>query len=41
MREPATDKVFSGSIPNLYDTYWVTLTFEPYDKIQVLSREAR
>ncbi|MEP7084854.1 MAG: class I SAM-dependent methyltransferase [Betaproteobacteria bacterium] len=30
MSEPATDKVFSGSIPDLYDTYMVPLIFEPY-----------
>lgn len=30
MSSPATDKVFSGSIPTLYDTYLVPLIFEPY-----------
>jgi ubiquinone/menaquinone biosynthesis C-methylase UbiE len=25
-----TDKVFTGSIPKLYDTYLVPLIFEPY-----------
>ena len=25
-----TDKVFSGSIPKLYETYLVPLIFEPY-----------
>jgi len=27
---PATDKVFTGSIPKLYDTYLVPLIFQPY-----------
>src|SRR5882672_9215450 len=27
---PDTDKVFTGSIPKLYDTYLVPLIFEPY-----------
>jgi ubiquinone/menaquinone biosynthesis C-methylase UbiE len=27
---PATDKVFSGSIPKLYETYLVPLIFQPY-----------
>jgi SAM-dependent methyltransferase len=30
MDSPDTDKVFTGSIPNLYDTYLVPLIFEPY-----------
>ena len=30
MNEPAADKVFSGSIPKLYDTHLVPLIFEPY-----------
>lgn len=30
MTTPDTDKVFSGSIPKLYDTYLVPLLFEPY-----------
>ena len=30
MSSPATDKVFAGSIPKLYDTYLVPLIFEPY-----------
>jgi SAM-dependent methyltransferase len=30
MRSPDTDKVFTGSIPKLYDTYLVPLIFEPY-----------
>jgi SAM-dependent methyltransferase len=30
MGSPDTDKVFSGSIPKLYDTYLVPLIFEPY-----------
>ena len=30
MSGPATDKVFSGSIPKLYDTYLVPLIFQPY-----------
>ena len=30
MSAPATDKVFAGSIPKLYDTYLVPLIFEPY-----------
>ena len=29
MSNPATDKVFSGSIPSLYETYLVPLIFEP------------
>jgi len=27
---PATDKVFTGSIPKLYETYLVPLIFQPY-----------
>ena len=30
MSSPETDKVFSGSIPKLYETYLVPLIFEPY-----------
>ena len=30
MRGPDSDKVFTGSIPKLYDTYLVPLIFEPY-----------
>jgi len=30
MDSPDTDKVFTGSIPKLYDTYLVPLIFEPY-----------
>ena len=30
MGSPDTDKVFTGSIPNLYETYLVPLIFEPY-----------
>jgi SAM-dependent methyltransferase len=30
MRSPDTDKVFSGSMPKLYETYLVPLIFEPY-----------
>jgi len=30
MQGPDTDKVFAGSIPELYDTYLVPLIFEPY-----------
>jgi SAM-dependent methyltransferase len=30
MAGPDTDKVFTGSIPKLYDTYLVPLIFEPY-----------
>jgi SAM-dependent methyltransferase len=30
MSGPDTDKVFSGSIPKLYETYLVPLIFEPY-----------
>ena len=30
MGSPDTDKVFAGSIPQLYDTYLVPLIFEPY-----------
>lgn len=30
MASPNTDKVFTGSIPKLYDTYLVPLIFEPY-----------
>ena len=30
MSEPVTDKVFTGSIPRLYETYLVPLIFEPY-----------
>lgn len=30
MSNPDTDKVFTGSIPNLYETYLVPLIFEPY-----------
>src|SRR5262245_2383633 len=30
MSTPNTDKVFAGSIPNLYETYLVPLIFEPY-----------
>ena len=30
MSEYGTDKVFAGSIPELYDTYLVPLIFEPY-----------
>jgi len=30
MSSPNTDKVFSGSIPKLYETYLVPLIFEPY-----------
>lgn len=30
MSSPDTDKVFSGSIPQLYETYLVPLIFEPY-----------
>jgi len=30
MSSPASDKVFAGSIPKLYETYLVPLIFEPY-----------
>lgn len=30
MSAPASDKVFAGSIPKLYDTYLVPLIFQPY-----------
>jgi len=30
MSSPDTDKVFTGSIPKLYETYLVPLIFEPY-----------
>ena len=30
MSGPASDKVFAGSIPKLYDTYLVPLIFQPY-----------
>ena len=30
LSSPDTDKVFTGSIPELYDTYLVPLIFEPY-----------
>ncbi len=30
MSNPGTDKVFTGSIPKLYETYMVPLIFEPY-----------
>src|SRR5882762_96225 len=30
MASPDTDKVFTGSIPKLYETYLVPLIFEPY-----------
>src|SRR5882672_1104953 len=30
MSNPDIDKVFTGSIPKLYDTYLVPLIFEPY-----------
>ncbi len=30
MSGPATDKVFAGSIPKLYETYLVPLIFQPY-----------
>ena len=30
MSEYGTDKVFTGSIPELYDTYLVPMIFEPY-----------
>jgi methylase of polypeptide subunit release factors len=30
MGRPDTDKIFSGSIPKLYDTLLVPLIFEPY-----------
>ena len=30
LNRPDTDKVFSGSIPKLYETYLVPLIFEPY-----------
>ena len=30
MSSPNTDKVFTGSIPKLYETYLVPLIFEPY-----------
>jgi len=30
MSTPDTDKVFTGSIPKLYETYLVPLIFEPY-----------
>ena len=30
MSHPETDKIFTGSIPRLYDTYLVPLIFEPY-----------
>lgn len=30
MSNPDTDKIFAGSIPELYDTYLVPLIFEPY-----------
>ena len=32
MSVPGTDKVFSGSIPKLYEAYLVPLIFEPYAK---------
>ena len=30
MNSPETDKVFAGSIPELYETYLVPLIFQPY-----------
>ena len=30
MSDYGTDKVFAGSIPELYETYLVPLIFEPY-----------
>src|SRR5947208_73704 len=30
MSNPDTDKMFSGSIPSLYETYLVPLIFQPY-----------
>jgi len=30
MSNPDNDKVFTGSIPKLYDTYLVPMIFEPY-----------
>jgi hypothetical protein len=30
MTVPGTDKVFSGSVPKLYEEYLVPLIFEPY-----------
>jgi SAM-dependent methyltransferase len=30
MTNPDSDRVFAGSLPNLYDTYLVPLIFEPY-----------
>lgn len=30
MKNPETDKIFTGSIPKLYETYLVPLIFEPY-----------
>lgn len=30
MSKPATDKVFAGSIPKLYETHLVPLIFQPY-----------
>jgi SAM-dependent methyltransferase len=30
MANPASDKVFAGSVPKLYETYLVPLIFEPY-----------
>ena len=30
MNNPESDKVFSGSIPKLYETYLVPMIFEPY-----------
>jgi SAM-dependent methyltransferase len=40
MSTPSSDKVFAGSIPELYDTYLVPLLFEPYarDLAQRLAR---
>ena len=40
MNLPANDKVFAGSIPQLYDEYFVPLIFEPY-AIDLSARTAR
>lgn len=40
MSSPDTDKVFTGSIPKLYETYLVPLIFEPYAADLVKNRLA-
>lgn len=40
MNSPANDKVFAGSIPRLYEEYFVPLIFEPYAE-DMVNRVAR